>query len=276
MRQEQIIEARNLASVYGQNITALDTTPAIAIQYVPDRGAGGAGSTSVGKAKITTGGIRFKVDDSTPAGVDALSNQTSSGWLTFASQTNMGQMFDAINTGSSAWRAIPKVMLRGDIASNLLAAAEVIVSNAVGRVFFWDHKVETLINAGAVISGERFINNGIAGVVRDSSDEVENMLLYIEANFVDSDLVLSFYSSTHSADTQIGGALSFTAAGSATYPTGRETPDTVYLRATRGSRLMVIFTALTEAIATPTRVHVLGKSAVLKNDRFVSDVQVTN
>lgn len=275
MYADQIAEARALATPYGQNITAMDTTPAIAIQYVPDFGAGGAGSTSVGKAKITTDGIRFKVDDSTPAGNDALANQTSSGWLTFASQTNMGQMLDAINNGGLAWRAIPKCMLRGDIASNLLAASETVVSNANGKVFFWDSKAETLIVAGAVVSGERFINNGKNGHVKDSDDEVENTIMYIEANIVDSDMTLTFYSSTATADTQIGGALAFTAAGSATY-FGKNDPEDPYISAQRGARLIARVTTLTQQKGTPTRFHVLGKSAVLKNDRIVEDVQVTN
>ena len=267
MNPAQLIEARNLAAVYGQSISALDTTPAITVQYSPALGAGGASSTRVGKMKITSDGFRFKVDDDTPSGNDVLTNMTSSGWLTYASQTNMGLMRDNLN-GSIAWRCILRASLRGDIASNLLDATETVVSNDAGKVFFWDSKVETLVAAGLVISGERFVNNGRAGHVTDADDEVENSLLFLEVNHVDSDLTLTFYSATQSAETTIGPTTAFTAAGTATY-FGNNDPDDVYITATRGERLIARVTVLTEAIATPTRFHALGKSAILKNDRFV-------
>lgn len=270
MYQNQILEARSLAAVVGHNITALDTSPALVLQYVPDRGVGGLGSTSVGKAKLTTDGIRFKVDDDTPAGLDVLPNQTSSGWLTFASQTNMGQMRDAI-TGGAAWRCKLVASLRGDIASNMLAAAETVVSTANGFTFLWDSKVETLISAAIAVSGERFVNNGINGHVKDLDDFCENQINFVEANFVDSDATLTFFSASQTADVQIGGAYTFTAAGTATY-FGKNDPGDLFIVAKLGERLIARVTFLTEAIGTPNRFHVLGKTAVLANDRIVTDV----
>ena len=264
MYLQQIEEARALAPIVAHNITALDTTPAIVVQYVPALGVAG---TSEGKMKITTDGLRFKVDDATPAGVDALPSQNASGWLKFATVTNMGGMVDAIN-GSVAWRAYLVASLRGDLASNLLAASETAVSTANGKTFYWDSKAETLIVCGIAVSGEKFLNNGANGHVKDSDDECENMLLYVEANLADSDCVLKFYSSSGSADTQVGGSLSFTAAGTATY-WGKNNPDDVYIRANRGERLIARITTDTQQKATPTRFHVLGKTAVLKNDRIV-------
>lgn len=269
MYQAQIVEARSLAAVVGHNITALDTSPALVLQYVPDRGAGGLGSTSVGKAKLTTDGIRFKVGDDTPAGLDVLPNQTSSGWLTFASQTNMGQMRDAI-TGGAAWRCKLVASLRGDIASNMLAAAETVVSTANGFTFLWDSKVETLISAAIAVSGERFVNNGINGHVKDLDDHCENTINFVEMNFVDSDGTLTFFSASQTADTQIGGAFAFT--GPTVTFAGKNDPADAYIVAKLGERLIARVTFLTEAIGTPTRFHVLGKTAVLANDRIVTDV----
>jgi len=270
MYQNQIVEARSLASVIGHNITALDTSPALVLQYVPDRGAGGLGSTSVGKAKLTTDGIRFKVDDDTPAGLDVLPNQTSSGWLTFASQTQMGQMRDAV-TGGAAWRAYLVCARRIDIASNMLAAAETVVSIANGFTFLWDNKVETLISAGIAVSGEKFENNGINGHVKDLDDHCENTINFVEANFVDSAATLTFFSASQTADVQIGGAYTFTAAGTATY-FGKNDPDDTFIVAKLGERLIARVTFLTEAIGTPNRFHVLGKTAVLANDRIVTEI----
>lgn len=271
MYANQIIEARALATTVGHNITALGTSPAIVAQYVPPRGAGGLSSTSVGKMKITSDGIRFKVDDDTPAGLDALPNQTSSGWLTYASQTNMGQMVDAIE-GGIAWRAYLSVSLRGDLASNMLDQSEAICSVANGLTFFWDSKVETLISAGIAVSGERFLNNGIGGHVQDFEDACENTINFIEANFVDSAATLRFYSGkAGSAETQIGGTFLFTAAGVATY-FGKHNGDNAFISAARGERLIARVTFLTEAIGTPNRFHVLGKTAVLKNDRVVTEI----
>lgn len=270
MYTNQITDARALASVVGHNITALDTSPALVLQYVPDRGVGGLGSTSVGKAKITTDGLRFKVDDDTPAGLDALPNQTSSGWLTFASQTQMGQMRDAI-TGGAAWRAYLVGSLRLDIASNMLAAAETVVSTANGFTFFWDSKVETLISACIAVSGEKFVNNGINGHVTDLDDFCENQINMVEANFVDSAATLTFFSASQTADVQIGGAFAFTAAGTATF-FGKNDPADVYLVAKLGERLIARVTFLTQLIGTPNRFHVLGKTAVLANDRIVTEI----
>ena len=270
MYTNQITDARALASVIGHNITALDTSPALVLQYVPDRGAGGLGSTSVGKAKITSDGIRFKVDDDTPAGLDVLPNQTSSGWLTFASQTNMGQMRAAI-AGGAAWRCKLVASLQGDIASNMLTQSEAICSVANGLTFFWDSKVETLISAGIAVSGEKFEDNGINGHVKDLDDHCENTINMVEANFVDSDATLTFFSASQTADVQIGGAYAFTAAGTATY-FGKNDPDDTFIVAKLGERLIARVTFLTEAIGTPNRFHVLGKTAVLANDRIVTEI----
>jgi len=274
MTAEQIIEARALAIPYGQNYVGFDKAPCIAVQYVPDLGSEGAGSTLVGKMKITDDGFRFKVDDDTPAGKDLIANMNASGWLLYAANTTIGDMFDNIN-GSLALRAILKSTLRADLASNSLNAVEATVTGATGKVFFWDNTGAGLIVAGAVISGERFVNNGLKGHLKDSADEVENSLLYIAANMADSTMVMKFYTASSSAETQIGGSASWAAAGTEV-ETGATNPDDIYLSATRGDRMVIRVTTLTTAKGTPNRFHVLGKSAVLKNDRIVEDVQYTN
>lgn len=274
MYTNQILDARALATVVGHNITALDTSPAIVLQYVPDRGAGGVGSTSVGKVEIKAAGLRFKVDDDTPSGLDAAALMNSSGWLLFATYTNMGQIVDAIN-GGAAWRAYLVASLRGDIASNMLVVAEAVVSGVNGRTFFWDSKDETLISAGIAVSGERFINNGINGHVKDADDACENTIMFIEANFVDSVATLTFYSASRTAEAQIGGALTHTADGTAVLY-GDSDPSDPFISAKRGERLIARVTFLTKAKGTPNRFHVLGKTAVLKNDRVVTQINYGN
>jgi len=128
-----------------------------------------------------------------------------------------------------------------------------------------------LISAAIAVSGERFENNGINGHVKDLDDHCENTINLVEANFVDSDGTLTFFSASQTADVQIGGALTFTAAGIATY-FGRNDPSDPYITAKLGERLIARVTFLTEAIGTPNRFHVLGKTAVLANDRIVTDV----
>lgn len=268
MYADQIIEARALATPYGQNITAMDKTPAIQVQGVPALGGG-----TEYKMKITTDGIRLKVDDDTPSGVNAPANMTSSGWLTFASQTNIGQMVDQLNS-CAGLRAFALCALRGDLASNLLAAAETVISNAAGKTFYWDSKDETLICAGGVISGEKFVNNGKNGHVKDAVDGCENTLLYLQVDMVDSDHTLRFYSGAQgSAEVQIGSAVSIT--GGANTEFGDKDPDDPYISAARGERLIYRITSLTPAKGTPTRVHALGKTAVLKNDRIVDSINFT-
>lgn len=268
MYADQIAEARALATPYGQNITALDKTPAIVIQYSPVLGGG-----TEGKVKITTGGFRLKVDDTTPSGNSAPENMTSSGWLTFASQTNMGQMVDQFNS-CVGFRAYLDVALRGQLASNLLAASETSVNADDGKTFYWDSKVETLVAAGGVISGEKFINNGKNGHVKDWEDGCENTLFYLEVDMVDSDHTLRFYSGRQGyAETQIGGASSITNGTRTEF--GSSDPADPYIEAKRGERLIYLITTLTQAKGTPTRVHALGKTAVLKNDRIVDEINFT-
>ena len=274
MYQNQILEARSLATVVGHNITALDTSPAIVVQYVPARGAGGASSTSVGKMKITNDGLRFKVDDDTPAGLDLAPLMSSSGWLTDATYTNMGQIVDAIN-GGAAWRAYLGCALRGDASAALLNASETVVSIANGFTFFFDSVLvatTTAVSAGIMVSGEKFLNNGINGHVTDFEDACENTINYIEATFVDSAATLRFYSGkAGSAETQIGGSEAFTADGSAVR-FGDTDPVDPFISAKRGERLIARVTFQTVDIGTPTRFHVLGKTAVLKNDMFVAEM----
>ena len=99
--------------------------------------------------------------------------------------------------------------------------------------------------------------------------------MYIEANFVDSDATLTFYSATQAAEVQIGGDETFTADGTSVR-FGDTDPIDPYISAARGERLIARVTFLTEAIGTPNRFHVLGKTAVLKNDRVVTVVNYGN
>lgn len=261
MRLGQIEEARALAPVVTHLLSAADTTPAIVIQYVS---ALGTGSSSASVQVQDGTGLRFKVDGATPAGNDAIGN--SSGWILFATYTNMGQVLDQIN-GKIAWRAYLVAALRGDLATHLLTAASQQADGDNGLTLYFDSSRADL--CGVAVSGEKFVNNGVNGHVKDADDECENYLLYSKVN-VASDGSLKFYTASQSANTQLGDTIAISTDTDA--EVGEAEVSAEYLRATRGQRLVVRVEATTAGQAcTPTQFHVLSKTAVLRNDRIVDE-----
>lgn len=259
MRTEQIQEALALAQPIAHNQTTSDVSPAIVIQYVPAIG----GADTVGKVKVTTQGLRFKVDDTTPSGANAIGN--SSGWILDATYTNMGQVLDQIN-GYAAWRAYLVCSRRGDASDSLLSTAEATCTGANGKTIFWD--TDSIALCGIAISGEKFVNNGLNGHVKDADSVCINTMLYARVTMV-SDGTLKFYSSSQAADTLLGPTF---ACGSASQvEIGEENPSIGYIAAKMGERLLVLVDSATAGNGTPTEFHVVGKTAVLKNDRIVTE-----
>lgn len=259
MNINQIEEARALAQPVVHNQTAADVSPCIVVQYVPALGTGATAAT----CKRTADGWCFKVGADTPAGADDIGN--SSGWILDATYTNMGQILDQIN-GYAAWRAYLVASRRGDASGSVLAQAEASCIGDNGLAFFWDTSAIAL--CGTAISGEKFVNNGVNGHVKDAGDQCENTMLYARVTMV-SDGTLKFYSSSQSADTQLGPT--FTCGSASPVEIGEENPSIGYISAKRGERLLVLVDSATAANGTPTEFHVIGKTAVLRGDRIVTE-----
>lgn len=262
MNFQQISEARSLALPYGQAFTDVDAFPQLQVQYVPELGTGGALATCV---TTTATGLVFDVDGTTPAGKDVIG---SSGALTFASYTTLGALADAIN-GAQAWRAILRGALRADASDDNLLAGDASCIGAEGLAIYGD--ADPIDEGSVAISGERFISNGKNGHVKDFDDACENSLLFYQIDVgatgngtikvyseqQNSTSVQTLYSETYTDDAEnIRGVSSGQAANAA------------WLTAPRGSRLIVRLAAVT-SFDDIVAFHVLGKTAVLKGDRFV-------
>ena len=266
MTGAQYQEALLLAPVVPQEHTAADVSPALVLQYVPNLGSG-AVSVSV---QVLAAGLRFKVAGDTPSGADAIGN--SSGWILFATYTNGNLLLGQINK-EQAYRAYGVDLLPGDLMSHLLVAASAQIDGANGQTLLWDSSLKD--GHGTAISGEKFLNNGVNGWVKDDEDDAnnggcENWLLYGAFN-VASDGELQFHSALNiSASTQLGPTVTISTDTLA--EVGSNEPSVEYLRATRGQRLVIRIASTTAGqAATPTRFHVLGKTVVLSNDRVVNE-----
>lgn len=269
MYLRQIEEARALATPVTQNITATDTDPAIVIQYVPALGTGGTAATIA----LATGSqtLTFTVDSSAPAELDAIGGASGALVLTDAVFDTMGELVDYIN-GRSAWRAYLVGALRSDNPTNLLvkSAASCIGDN--GLTFYSD--TSTNLGISLAISGEKFVNNGINGHVKDFEDECENEMLYGSFNVTCASApYLSYYTGKQgSTETLITAAKLLTSASGTLE--GEEIPTGPFIQATRGQRLIMRCVSPSVANATPVTagtITVVGKTAVLKNDRIVSE-----
>ena len=262
MHLAQILEARALAVTVPHVLTAADTDPRIVIQYVPDLGTGGAAATVTyaSETKAT-----FQVGAAAPAGNDAIGNST--GELLFSTYTTMGLVLDAIN-GTRAWRAYLVGALRQDSPVTLITAASASCIGDNGLTLYGDTDIAD--SCSIAISGEKFMNNGINGHVTDADDQCENVLLYAGVNvFAGGDLKL--YTGAQDTDEVQMGA-DITVALSTLKELGEANHTAAFSAANRGERLIVRFTAQTAGAFTITQFHVLGKTAVLRNDRIVDSV----
>lgn len=261
MNLAQIEEARLLATPIAQNFTADDTCPAIIIQHVPSLGTGGTSASFT----LANDSLQFLVDSASPAGKDLIGTTGKIGLTT--TYNTMGLLADYIN-GFIAWRAILLGCLRSMTAVGLLDKASVVCSNANGAKIFID--TTDYDEHYFCISGERFVDNGVYGHIKDADDEVVNYLMY--GSFLVSgdsdDLSLTYYSGKQGvAETTIRAAESLTL-GTATEH-GEENNTMPFVEAKRGERLVIGITTASDAIGTPT-VDIVGKSVVFNNSRIVT------
>jgi len=264
---QQIEEARALATPVIHNFAAVDTLPWMVVQYVPSLGTGGA-SASI--AYIVDSSMTFLVDSSTPAGADVIG--VSGIFLTSSSSYNtMGELVDYIN-GRAAWRAYLVGALRADLSSLMLAKTAAKCSGANGLTFYADSSASG--EHSFAISGEKFVSNAAGGHVTDADDACENEMLYgaFTVTCASAGIGLKYYSAKQNAtETQIGSTV--TVASATAKEQGEVNMTVPWVQATRGQRLImrVMGLSATTSLTSPT-IHAIGKTAVLKNDRWVDSV----
>jgi len=263
MHMNQIIEARALATVVPQNITAADTAPWMVVQYVPTLGSGGTAAT----VEVTATTMVFLVDGAAPAGADAIG---TAGVITMtaAAFDTMGELVDAINAVAS-WRAYLVGALRSDASVSLLVAGAASCIGDNGLTLASD--TSDTLGVSTAISGEKFINNGKAGHVKDADDQCENSLLYAAITMTNAGAAnLQYYTGKQgSAEVQVGSDVAITSATKKEQ--GEANLAETFVTSKRGERLIVRYVGAT-LLPTAIDLHVDGKTAVLKNDRMVTGV----
>jgi hypothetical protein len=273
-------EAHALAGTVPHTQSAADTSPWMVCQYVPGLGTGGSSATI---ALIQASSMTFLVNGAAPAGLDAIG---VSGVIDTSSSSydTMGELVDYIN-GRSAWRAYLVGALRADGTSGLLAKSAASAFGDNGLTFFGD----TSVNEAAVvpgteaayeqvsvaISGEKFTTNSIGGHVTDADDGCENMLQYAEVQltFTGTGTLRIYSGAQGSTETMIYNQTLTSTTEQNLGRTGTTQADglnSIFLKATRGERLIIRAATLT-AFSAYTKFNILGKTAVLKNDRIVTE-----
>lgn len=270
MYANQIIEARALATVVPHNITAVDKSPWIQIQYVPALGTGGAAATVAMAAGRDT--MTFQVDAADPAGADSIGNTSGEVIVSGGSLNTMGEVVDHIN-GKSAWRAYLIGCLRSENPDNLLVRTAASAFGDNGVTLYSDTSVSKEISIA--ISGERFVNNGKGGHLKDFEDGCENSMMYASILGTSASLhVIRYYTGKQgSAEVQLAQDIDLTTV--VAKEQGEASFSETFIKSTRGERLIVRQIGVSNtAITVPTH-HVLGKTAVLKNDRIVTAINYT-
>lgn len=267
MHLKQIEEARALANLVAHNFVSADTLPWMVVQYVPSRGTSGA-SASI--AYIVDSSMTFLVDSSTPAGADVIG--VSGIFLTSSSDYDtMGELVDYIN-GRQAWRAYLVGALRADKSSLMLAKSATKCSGANGLTFYADSTASG--EHSFAISGEKFVSNAANGHVTDAGDACENAMLYgsFDVTCASAGIGLKYYSGKQgSTETQIGSTV--TVASGTAKEQGEVNWSMPFVQAVRGQRLLmrVMGLSATTSLTSPV-INVIGKTAVLKNDRIVDAI----
>lgn len=270
MHNQQIEEARNMAPYLSHTITAKNTSPWLVIQYVPDLGTGG---TSASIAHDNTS-LTFLVDSAAPTGLDAIGTD---GVITLSGTTwdTLGELVDYIN-GTSAWRAYLVGALRADKCS-LLAnkSATACTKSGTNHGLTFYSTTSTSLEVSLAISGEWFESYGIGGWHKEADEYVENILGYanVQLTFTGVTNTIKVYteSQTATGTTIYSAALSSTTAKELGATGSIEEP---FIRGPIGQRL-IVRAAVGTAVSAYTNFHVVGKSAVWKQNRIHAEKNYT-
>ncbi len=261
--------ARDLATQIPYVLTAVDTGPWMVAQYVPALGTGATAATIEIDAGSDT--IQFYTDGATPTttgAADAIGNTTGE-ILTSAGATNtMGEVVDKINA-AQAWRAYLVGALRADDAGALLTKTEASCFGDNGLTFYGDnsaHKSQSL-----AISGEKFVNNGRNGWVKDWDSQCENSMLYASITVTSASLTYLKYYSGKQGSTEIQAGGSVALATATAKEQGEANLTFPYIAATRGERLIIRVIGVSGSSPTAPTFNIIGKSAVLDGTRMVTE-----
>jgi len=272
---KQIEEARALASPVGWGVTALDKSPAFVVQYVPENGSGGTAATCV---VVTATGITLDVDDTTIVDGSADSCGTNGdGVFLFSAYTTIGALVDGINASAGgSFRAYIAASLRATASDDLLLAADASCIGANGMTVYFDNSANVDLNA--VISGEKFVNNGPGGWMTDADGMCENYMISARIGLefaTNGGGTIAIHSCSQSSDgTEIfSGALTdATTTGINEFGVDRG-PDNPLIRSTTGQRLVIIAADDdTDDVEGLTVYTVSGKTAVLRNTHIVDSI----
>lgn len=277
MHIHQIEEARALAPIVIHTQTAVDTTPAFVIQYVPDLGDSGSSAgvryTSGETMAFSVDGAAADSGDGIYGGGDSLGSGTPGFiWTGLASLDTVGEMYDIV-AKFAAWRIYLVAAIRADSMSYILTQSAGTTGEE-GLTFYFDSSVSAI--CGTAVSGEKFVNSGLNGHVKDADDECENQAdyIYTKLTFSSVGTTMKYYSGEagQTESLLVAGARVTTATA---YEDGEANYTEPYIKSARGQRL-VVRTDCDSVLATsndPTAVDfkVIGKTAVLANNRIVDE-----
>ena len=263
---ESIQTAHDIATPVTHNITANDTSPWMVVQHVPILGTNGTSA----KCQVFASTLTFTVDGAVPAGKDVVGISGKFN-LTLAAYDTMGELVDAIN-GARAWRAYLVGAIRADTPSFLLIQANADCRGDNGLTVYSDSSNSD--EWSFAISGEKFVNNGVAGHVKDWDSQCENSvnwmgLLYSGASSGHS---LKYYTGrAGDTETQLGSSQATVI--STLFEQGEDNPSIPWISATRGHRLVcrVANNSATSKLGTTLAWNTVAETAVLDGSRLVSE-----
>lgn len=267
MNIRQVLEARALAKPIAHVFSDVDTFPAFVMQYVPENGTGGTAATA---AFVQGGDFTVTVDGAAVGNA----NDGGDGFGTAgvidtsaALYDTAGEFVDAVNGQNPSWRAYLVGARRATTMASLLAKSATSCIGANGLTFYFDASASDL---GAVaISGEKFINNGKNGHVKDADDLVENILNWAAFTCgLTGNGNLKLYSCSQQAD---GPAVAFAATDDTAITKGNNNLlEQPFYTAKLGERLIVEISAGT-SFDDIAKAEVIGRSAVLNGSRLVTE-----
>ena len=256
------LEHEQMARPWAQSFSAVDTFPQAIVQYVPDGGTGGTAATC---QVVTATGLTFQVDAANPAGADAIG--TAAGVVAFATYTTMGALKDYVD-GLTAWRMILLGAKRADAsASKLLTAGATSCITASGLRIFGD--ASTTDHISFAITGERFVNNGLSGHIKERG-ACWNTLLSASLNvgLTGGTPQIEFSFEGQRASDAIQVAHSLVMVDDTLEEIGVANPSVPYLQAPLGFRIIGRVSVAT-TVDDIAKFEVLGKSAYINGEQLI-------
>ena len=250
-----------MARPWAQVFSDVDGFPQMLLQYVPDGGTGGTAAT----AAVTTGtDITILIDGEVPAGKDAIG---ASGVVAFATYTTLGTLRDVLNS-TPAYRCILLGGLRADAsATKLLTAGAASIMTDSGLRIYGDASATDHISFA--ITGERFVNNGLDGHVKERG-ACWNTLLAASLNvgLTGGSPQIIFYFEGQRASDAVQTAFSLVMVDDTLEAIGTDNPSVPYLQAPLGFRIVGRVSVAT-TVDDIAKFAVLGKSAYMNGEQLI-------